>query len=240
MKRTVAILATFLSALIFASFLEDMQSIDREIQSKNYAKALEKSENLLKTNLSEDEKKSLLTIIKEIKSKKDDNTAVNNLGLSNSLTLTDDTLASSGDGTLPTLVNEEISDGSKFSKYSEYEKQILSTSNSDAINQLALLYIRENLYESAMKLAMKDKNKDPRNMYLAATAARMIGKYDTAIDLYSKVLSKNSGHSKSILGLAMAYKGKGQYKQALKYLRQYSNYDSSDRIVNEIQVLESL
>ena len=90
-----------------------------------------------------------------------------------------------------------------------------------------------------MHLALKDKKGSIKNIYLAATCARMIGKYDTSINLYSKVLNVDGQHAKSILGLAMAYKGKGDFDKALHYMQKYSHYDSSAEVINAINSLQS-
>lgn len=242
MKKILTVLLVFITMIVSANFLDEIHSIDKEIENRNYEKALEKSKNLLKTNISEDEKRTIITLIDEINQKMNNNnvtTLINNLGNVEVSLKTDASLTAVADGTLLVLPTEEISNGTKFSEYKKYEEQIVSTGNSDAINQLAILYIKENLYESAMKVALKDKKRDLKNIYLAATSARMIGKYKESIQLYTEVLKKDSSNPKALLGIAMAYKLNGDNNAALKYLKSYSKYDSSDRIMREIQVLES-
>ena len=56
---------------------------------------------------------------------------------------------------------------------------------------------------------------------------------------YSKVLNVDGQHAKSILGLAMAYKGKGDFDKALHDMQKYSHYDSSAEVINAINSLQS-
>ncbi|WP_068268220.1 CDC27 family protein [Caviibacter abscessus] len=208
MKKILTILALVFSTAVFAEFIDDIAKIDEQIQNNNYENALKLSKELMKTNLSAADRATLEALIQDIEAKRKTPSI-------------DEALSALGDGTLFTST-ETISTASKFEQYRQYEKQILSTNNEDAIHRLALLYVKEGLYESAMKLALKDKSKSVKNLYLAATSARMIGKYDMAINLYNQVLSSGT-HYKSYLGLAMAYRGKGDFEKAESYMQQYNN-----------------
>lgn len=241
MKKLCMVIFAIMTTFIFADIISDLQGIDKEIQNKNYKQALNKSKEVLKKAISEDDKKAILSVMKDIESKikETGDNLLTNIGKDTTDVEDDESLKASDDGTLSILPTEMISDGSKFQKYRNYEKQIVSTGNADAIHSLAMLYIRENLYESAMNLALKDKSRNPKNIFLAATAARMIGRFDKSIKLYNEVLSKNSSHAKSYLGLAMAYKGKGDFKNASRYLHTYANHDGSQRVHHDLQVLDS-
>lgn len=226
MKRILISITLICSSFVFAEFLDEINKIDNEIQNKNYEKAYRMSVNMLSnSNLSTTEKATVEALIQDIENKM-------------KIVSIDETLSAITNGTI-TLPSETVSSSTKFEKYKEYEKQVLSTNNEDAIHSLALLYVKDGLYERAMHLALKDKKGSIKNIYLAATCARMIGKYDTSINLYSKVLNVDGQHAKSILGLAMAYKGKGDFNKALHYMQKYSHYDSSAEVINAINSLQS-
>lgn len=240
MKKVLIVVFACFTTMLFADIISDLQGIDKEIQKQNYDAALSKSREALKKAISDDDKKALESVIIDIENKiKNTGKIITNIGVDNVDVVENQDLNATDTGTLPGLPSEQISDGSKFAQYKNYEKQIVATGNSEAIHGLAMLYIKENLYESAMNLALKDKSRNIKNVYLAATAARMIGKFDRSIKLYDDVLSKNPDHAKTYLGLAMAYKGKGNFEKALKYLRIYSKYNNSERIQQDLGVLGS-
>lgn len=208
MKKILSFSFLIFSTIIFAEFIDDIGKIDEQIQNKNYENALKLSKELMNTNLSITDKATLEALIQDIEAK------IKTPDI-------DDNLSLIADGTLITST-ETISTAAKFEQYKQYEKQILSTENEDAIYSLALLYVKEGLYESALKLALKDKKQSVKNLYLAATAARMTGKYNMAVNLYNKVL-QHGPHLKSYLGLAMAYRGLGEFEKAQSYMQKYNN-----------------
>ncbi len=239
MKKLVIAIAIGLSTILFADIISDLQAIDKEIQKKNYYGALNKSREMLKKNINEDDRRAIESVISDIENRiKSTGKVLTNIGQENIDVTENEELKASDDGTLLSLPSEKISDASKFTQYKNYEKQVVSTGNADAIHSLAMLYIKESLYESAMNLALRDKTRNVKNIFLAATAARMIGRFDKSIKLYNEVLSKNSNHAKSYLGLAMAYKGKGDFSQAQKYLKMSNEH--SQRIQHDLGVLGSL
>lgn len=238
MKKYIFFILFCISNLIFADFATDMQQLDSLIQKQEYSKAIEFGKKIMQTNISDDEKKSVEVIIKEIELKKEPANIKTNIGDVVEEINTDTGLSAENDGTLPVLTSETISDRKKFEEYGEYEKKVVSTNNSEAIYNLAKLYIKDGLYERAMNLALKDRHKDIRNIYIAATSARMLGYYDKSIKLYKQVLSNNPNHAKSLLGTAVAYKGKNDIKQALKYMTSYSKYDNSNEIMNDIYLMQ--
>lgn len=238
MKKLVIAVFIGLSTILFADIISDLQSIDKEIQKKNYEGALNKSREILKKNISEDDKRAIESVISDIENRiKSASKVLTNIGQESIDVKEDEELKASDDGTLLSLPSEKISDASKFSQYKNYEKQVISTGNADAIHSLAMLYIKESLYESAMNLALKDKTRNVKNIFLAATTARMIGRFDKSIKLYNEVLSKTPNHAKSYLGLAMAYKGKGDFEKAQKYLKMSNEH--SQRIQHDLGVLGS-
>ena len=242
MKKSIVVLLISLASIVFADIITDLQNIDKDLQNKDYNGALSKSKEAMKKAISDDDKKAIEAVVNEIKEKIKDTSAdvLNNLGASDVEVQENDELTTKDSGTLPGLPAEHVADAAKFEKYKKYEQQVVSTGNSEAIHSLAMLYIKEGLYEHAMNLALRDRSRNIKNIYLAATTARMIGKYDQAIKLYNNILNVNSSHAKTYLGLAMAYKGKGKFSQSLKYLKMYANYDNSRRIQEDIHVLSSI
>ena len=196
MKKLVIAIAIGLSTILFADIISDLQAIDKEIQKKNYDGALNKSREMLKKNINEDDRRAIESVISDIENRiKSTGKVLTNIGQENIDVTENEELKASDDGTLLSLPSEKISDASKFTQYKNYEKQVVSTGNADAIHSLAMLYIKESLYESAMNLALRDKTRNIKNIFLAATAARMIGRFDKSIKLYNEVLSKNSNHA---------------------------------------------
>lgn len=118
------------------------------------------------------------------------------------------------------------------------EKENVDLNNPDSIYRMCLYYISVNLFESAYDLARQDKSGDVRNIFMQATAARMIGKYSEAIEKYNKVLQINPNHLKSMLGLGLAYRGKQDISKALHYLEMYNNLSSDvnvSSVINELK-----
>ncbi len=234
MKKKFMAIALLVSSFALADFLGEIQKIDKDIQNKNYSSAIAKGEALLKTKLSDSDKEILNTILDEVRAK----VPMEEIKAKTEITVEDGEDNNIGENFVTPIV-EKASRG-KFDEYYKYEKEILATNNSIAINDYAKWYIEHGLYEKAMKLALKDPNKSVENIYLAATAARMIGKYDTSINLYKKVLRVNPNHYKSFLGLAMNYKMKRHFKSAISYLRKYQQYNNSPEIERQIQRLQAL
>ena len=63
-------------------------------------------------------------------------------------------------GTIQATSKDDVSDGSKFKTYDNYEKAVLGKPTSSAIYSLCSLYFKDGLYERAVKLAKKDKARD--------------------------------------------------------------------------------
>ena len=143
-------------------------------------------------------------------------------------------------GTLPIGVTEEVSDGSKFKSYNEYEKAALAKRNASTIYQLSQLYFKDGLYERAQNLAKKDTSGDIRNLYVVAIASRLTGNYDQAIDYYNRILAKSPGQAEARLGLGISYKSKGEYNKALDYLKSYANSRPNREVTKAINELNEL
>ncbi len=143
-------------------------------------------------------------------------------------------------GTLPIGVTEDVSDGSKFKSYNEYEKAALAKKNASTIYQLSQLYFKDGLYERAQNLAKKDTSGDIRNLYVVAIASRLMGNYDQAIDYYNRILAKSPGQAEARLGLGISYKSKGEFNKALDYLKSYASSNSSKEVSKAINELNEI
>lgn len=143
-------------------------------------------------------------------------------------------------GTVPTKTNEDVSNGSKFQTYSNYEKAALAKNDANTIYQMSQLYFRDGLYERAVNIAKKDLSGDTRNLYVVAIGSRLMGNYDQSIDYYNRILAVSPGQAEARLGLGIAYKSKGEYSKALQYLRSYVETRESKEVTKEIQVLNEL
>ena len=137
-------------------------------------------------------------------------------------------------------MTEDVSDGSKFKSYNEYEKAALAKKNASTIYQLSQLYFKDGLYERAQNLAKKDTSGDIRNLYVVAIASRLTGNYDQSIDYYNRILAKSPGQAEARLGIGIAYKSKGEYNKALDYLKSYANSNPNKEVSKAINELNEI
>lgn len=230
MKKKI-FLAIFVSIISFPSFLDGIREMDQYLQKNDYENAYKVAKDIEKTELSKDDRKVLESIIEEIESKLPKKEEITEIIKEEN---TEDETKVPVSPTIPKT------SPAKFAEYKAHEKEILASKNSQVINDYAKLYVRSGLLESAMNFALKDPNRSVENIYLAATAARMIGEYDKAISLYNEVLNKNPNNSKAILGLAVSYKSKQDFYKAVKYLKKYSQFNNSPEIQEQIRILQTL
>lgn len=158
----------------------------------------------------------------------------------NNTTQNSETAQSTDTGTVPVGVNEDISDGSKYTTYESYEKAALSKKNADTINRLSQLYFKDGLYEKAVNLAKKDTTGDIRNLYVVAIGSRLTGKYDQSIDYYNRILAVSPGQAEARLGIGIAYKSKGEFGKALEYLKSYASSNSNSEVIKSIAELNEI
>lgn len=143
-------------------------------------------------------------------------------------------------GTTPVAGGDEVSDGSKFKVYDNYEKAIHSNPTSGAIFRLCNLYFRDGLYERAMDLAKTDNARDIRNLYVVAVSSRLMGNFDQSIQYYNEILARYPGFPEAHLGLGIAYKAKGDFRRAVEYLKTYNNSRRDENVNRQIALLNNI
>lgn len=259
-----------ISMVLRGDLLGKIQNIDSLIQQGKYDRAEREARRLLNDpNITPQEKSSVQNLLNEIAAKKNTQkqntqntqnaTQNNNTQNSNAQKEIDSIIADAlgGDqvqpgletapaipgsdtGTLPVGVTEDVSDGSKFKSYNEYEKAALAKKNASTIYQLSQLYFKDGLYERAQNLAKKDTSGDIRNLYVVAIASRLTGNYDQSIDYYNRILAKSPGQAEARLGIGIAYKSKGEYNKALDYLKSYANSNPNKEVSKAINELNEI
>ncbi len=140
-------------------------------------------------------------------------------------------------GTLQVTSKDDVSDGSKFKTYNNYEKAILAKPTPSSIYSLCNLYFKDGLYERAVKLAKKDASKDVRNLFVIAIGSRLYGDFDESINAYNEILALSPGNAEANLGLGIAYKSKGDFSKAINYLQRYLNVRPDAEVSREIGIL---
>lgn len=134
---------------------------------------------------------------------------------------------------------EDVSDGSKFVAYDNYERSALATGNSETIYKMAQLYFKDGLYERAVNVSKRDTRGDLRNLFVVAIGSRLIGDYDQSIDYYNRILSKTN-NAEARLGRGIAYKSKGEFNKALNDLRSYANVNPTVEVRTAIEEINSI
>ena len=116
--------------------------------------------------------------------------------------------------------------------FEEFEKFLKKTnySNSEDIYALGRIYMNDKSFERAYKVFKRDKNNDYRNYFGVATTARFLGKYDTSITYYKKLLSIKPNFYRGYLGLGSSYKMKGNYTAAIENMEKYLVYEEDENV----------
>lgn len=229
----IFILSLLTIAISKADFLDEMLKIDKLNSEQNYEQAINLANQLLLTDITDIQRNTLNNEIENIKSKMNEIPSIeSNIENDNNVDLiVENTMMIEKFG-----IDKPTSDNNKFKQYKEYEKEVLSRNDPRAITSLANLYFKDGLYEKAINIAKKDVTNSNENLYIVAVLSRMIGKYDESIEYYQKILSNNPNHQESLKGIGIAYKNKGDYTNALFYLKQYNNQNAE--VEREIGVLE--
>lgn len=225
MKKLVFLFLLF-PFISYADIVDNLKSLDILINEKQYNRAEDYARNLLdNSNISDSDKKLLKLVLKDIESKKAEQV--------------EDTtdIEKKDEQDISGLPKYRKINKDDFLNYSNYEEKVIETKDPRAIYALAKLYASDGLYQKAMEIALKDQSGQDYNIYIAATAARLIGNYDISINLYNKLLNNNPNDAKSLLGMAMAYKGIDDINDALIYMQKYYNIQPSEDILQDIKLM---
>lgn len=269
MKKIISglIILLAITSVVKGDLLGKIQSIDTLIQQGKYERAESAARRLLNDpNITEQEKASIQYLLNDIARKKsqkqqdnieaqseidkiiansmsntNNNTELNNSNSSTNVLNSEELATKSEDtGTVPVGVDEDVSDGSKYLAYQDYENAALSKKSASTINQLSQLYFKDRLYEKAVNLAKKDTSGDVRNLYVVAIGSRLIGQYDQSIDYYNRILAVSPGQAEARLGIAIAYKSKGEFSKALDYLKSYASSNPNAEVIKSIAELNEI
>ena len=102
--------------------------------------------------------------------------------------------------------------------------------NSEDIYTLGSIYMNDKSFERAYTVFKMDKGEDYRNYFGTAATARFLGKYDTAIKFYKKLLSKKPDFYRGYLGLGISYQMKGNYHKAIENMEKYLIYQEDENV----------
>lgn len=116
-----------------------------------------------------------------------------------------------------------------FEEFETYLKETNYT-NSEDIYILGSIYMNDKSFERAYTIFKRDNMGDYRNYFGAATTARFLGKYDTAIKFYNKLLSENPDFYRGYLGLGISYQMKGEYERAIENMGKYLVYQEDENV----------
>ncbi|WP_158612501.1 lipopolysaccharide assembly protein LapB [Leptotrichia sp. OH3620_COT-345] len=260
-KIALSLIIIFTVAMtVKGDLLGKIQTIDTLVQQGKYDRAEQAARRLLNDpNITPQEKASVQNLLNEISKKKNSqkqqqtvtqstekqndaqaeidkiiSEAVQGENIATTLPPTADT------GTVPITQTDDVSDGSKFGTYNNYEKAALAKRNASTIFQLCQLYFKDGLFERAANLAKKDTSGDLRNLYVVAISSRLMGNYDQSINYYNRILSVSPGEAQARLGIGIAYKGKGEFSKALEYLRAYAATNPDREVTRQIAVLNEV
>ncbi|MGB6127439.1 MAG: tetratricopeptide repeat protein [Psychrilyobacter sp.] len=116
--------------------------------------------------------------------------------------------------------------------FEEFENYLKKTNyvNREDIYILGSIYMNDKSFERAYIVFKKDRGGDYRNYFGAATTARFLGKYDTAILFYNKLLSIKPNFYRGYLGLGNSYQMKGNYEKAIENMEKYLVYQEDENI----------
>lgn len=116
--------------------------------------------------------------------------------------------------------------------FEEFENYLKRTNyiNSEDIYTLGSIYMNDKSFERAYNVFKRDKGGDYRNYFGTATTARFLGKYDTAITFYNKLLSVKPDFYRGYLGLGSSYQMKGDYDKAIENMEKYLIYQEDENV----------
>ncbi len=243
-----------ISGILYADLSNKIQNIESLVQQGKYDQAELEARNLIgDSRIVPAERAAIQSLLVEISKKKSSQQSTEPAN-TNTITESDNVNVTVTDqngvaivpgpqvvdsGTIPVTNRDDVSDGSKFKTYDTYEKAILSSSSPSAnsIYGLCNLYFKDGLYERAVTLAKTDRTGDIRNLFVVAIGSRLIGDNDVSIEYYNRILSKSPNNLEANLGIGVAYKQKGDFKNAISYLQKYANQTSDPEVRRDIRVL---
>jgi len=116
--------------------------------------------------------------------------------------------------------------------FEQFETYLKKTNyrNSEDIYTLGSIYMNDKSFERAYTVFKMDKEKDYRNYFGAATTARFLGEYDTAIVFYNKLLSEKPDFYRGYLGLGISYQMKENYHKAIENMEKYLIYKEDENV----------
>ncbi|OQY42520.1 MAG: hypothetical protein B6227_01845 [Fusobacteriia bacterium 4572_74] len=116
--------------------------------------------------------------------------------------------------------------------FEEFENYLKKTNyiSSEDIYILGSIYINDKSFERAYIVFKRDKRGDYRNYFGTATTARFLGKYDTAIIFYNKLLSVKPDFYRGYIGLGASYQMKGEYDKAIENMEKYLVYQEDENV----------
>lgn len=229
MKKHILILFFILPIISFPNFLDDLTNIDEYIKQNQYEKAYNIVKNIDITGLTNDD----ILILESIKHSIEEKLPKEEVKIDK----VEETKDNKNEPLAP-VINQK--DRSFFKNIEKYELQVLEEKDPEKINELARIYIKNGLIEKAARLALLDDTRDIKNIFIAATAKRLMADYDKAISLYNEVLNKDDSVYNAYLGLGISYKQKGDFYRAIRNLKKYATYDNSPEILKEIEIIKTL
>lgn len=116
-----------------------------------------------------------------------------------------------------------------FEEFETYLKKTNYT-NSEDIYTLGSIYMNDKSFERAYTVFKRDEGGDYRNYFGTAATARFLGKYDTAIMFYNKLLSEKPDFYRGYLGLGISYQMKGDYDKAIENMEKYLIYQEDENV----------
>ena len=116
--------------------------------------------------------------------------------------------------------------------FEEFETYLKKTNyaNSEDIYILGSIYMNDKSFERAYTVFKRDKGGDYRNYFGTAATARFLGKHDTAIIFYNKLLSEKPDFYRGYLGLGISYQMKGEYERAIENMGKYLMYQEDENV----------
>lgn len=133
--------------------------------------------------------------------------------------------------TLEQLIERETKSQWRKERYKEEYYQVYkgylemtNYGNSEEIFKLGNEYFKDDLYEQARDIFLKDRNENIKNLFGAATTTRFLGEYRKSASLYTRVLNVDPNFYEAYLGRGSAYQLSGDLNQGIKDMEKYLEY----------------